>query len=635
MSKKDGFKDKKRPVAKVIVQDKKSYYWMPAICIILVLIVFAPVFKAEFVSWDDPDYVTTNQSIKSLSNLHEIITRPVQGNYHPLTMISLAVNYAWSGKDASSYHLVNILLHLLNVLLVFFFVLRLTGKKHWIAFITALLFAIHPLHVESVAWVAERKDVLYAFFFLAGLIAYLHYLEKQTRLKLSAVLGLFILSLLSKPAAIIFPLVLLALDFYYDRLKKPGAYIEKIPFLIFSVIFGLLTIHGQSVQGAVGDASTFPVHFRMFFGFYGIMMYLANTFFPLNLCTFYPFPAINNSLPFSYYLSPAISLVLAALFFFTFRKNKLIAFAILFYLLNLALVLQFLPVGSAIIADRYTYIPLIGVFIAMGYYFQKWADTNSGKPTPAAIGLLVLVTVILTALSYRQSVTWKKSASLWDHAISVSPSSRAYTNRGLIYKLENQNDKAIELYSKAIGMNKAEKDALVNRGNIYFNEHKYDLAIADYNKCLAIDAKEHLAIENRGAAYAATGKFDLALADMNAALKLKPESINGYANRAVVEQTLNQHQAAIDDFYTHMKFTPDETGIIWNSIGVSHLRLSQNTQAIDCFGKALVLSENPSFLINRATALLNTGDKQKARTDIQRAVQLGAKIDPVLLNKLQ
>jgi protein O-mannosyl-transferase len=624
-----------KPAPKPQPQPQKSNNWMPVLAVILAFIAYTPVFKADFVTWDDPDYVTNNQVIRSFSNLKEIVTTPVQGNYHPLTMLSLAINWAISGKDATSYHVVNLLLHLLNVLLVFFLVMRLSGRKPWIAFLTALLFGLHPLHVESVAWVAERKDVLYTVFFLWALIAYLKFLEKPTVVKYGAVLVLFLLSLLSKPAAIIFPIVLFAIDFYKQRkftLKTLG---EKVPLLALSLIFGLLTLHGQSSAGAVAGASTFPSHFRIFFGFYGILMYLIKTIFPFNLCTFYPFPAINSALPVIYLISPLMTAALAGLFFYTRKKARLVAFGILFFLINLALVLQFLPVGSAIIADRYTYIPLIGIFLIAGYYFQLHADRNNGKPAAWALGVLVVVTISLTLLCFRQAETWKSGEALWEQALKVAPSSRAYTNRGLIYKLDKNYDKALEMYSQAIRMNKAEKDALVNRGNIYFNRKQYAEAIADYNACLAIDPKQHLAIENRGAAYASTGKYELALADMNQALQLKPQSLNGYANRAVVLQILGKQEEAIADFKQHMVYSPDETGAIWNAIGTCYLRMQKNDEAIENFSKALTLREDPMYLTNRAMAYANKGKITEARADVQKAVKLGGSVDPALLNRLR
>ena len=599
MAKKPEIKKQQKPAGKIAVPVKKNYYWMPVVCIILAFIAFTPVFKAGFVNWDDPDYVINNPVIQSLANFKTIVTMPVQGNYHPLTMLTLAINYAISGTDAWSYHVVNLFLHLLNVLLVFIFIFRLTGKKPWAAFIAALLFAIHPLHVESVAWVAERKDVLYSFFFLAALVAYLGYLKKKTILKLIAVLALFLLSLLSKPAAIIFPVVLFAVDYYYNRLKETGTYLEKIPFILFSVIFGLLALHGQSVAGAVRLTAMIPANFKFFFGFYGIMMYLLKTILPFGLCTFYPYPAVNESLPFIYYVSPLVTVFLVILFFAGFRKNRLISFAILFYVINLALVLQFYPVGSAVIADRYTYIPLIGVFLVAGHYFQKWADLHAGKPPALAMALVIAGSLALSVLSFSQASTWKDEASLWDKAIASAPSSKAYSNRGLIYKNAGQKDKAIGMFTYAIVMNRAEKDALINRGDIYFSDKNYDLAIADYNQCLAISPDEQQAIQNRGAAYAAQGKYEPALADMTLALKLNPNSTNGYANRALLEQTLNQHQAAIDDFFRHMKITPDKNGDVWNAIGISYLRMGNNAKALECIDHAITLTKNPVFLKNR------------------------------------
>ena len=607
VARKQELKRKPAPAAKGPAHEPGKVAWMPAVCIVLAIIAFSPVFKAEFLSWDDSDYVTNNQAIQTQGNLMKIMTQPVQGNYHPLTMLTLAINYAISGKDATSYHVLNLLLHLLNVLLVFLFVLKFTRQKRWAAFVTAVLFAVHPLHVESVAWIAERKDVLYSFFFLAGMLSYLYYLEKRSWTRFAGVLVLFFLSLLSKPSAIVFPLVLLALDYFYKRLTTPAAYVEKIPFLVLSVIFGLLALHGQSSTGAVLYSSMIPPHFKFFFGFYGIMMYLVKAIVPVNLCTFYPYPAINAALPLIYYAAPLVVLLLVALIFARFRKNRFVVFSSLFYLVNLALVLQFYPVGSAIIADRYSYMPLIGLFLPAGLFFQGWIDRNSGKSNGAGFALLIAVSLLLTVLTYYQSSTWRNDATLWDKAISAAQSSRAYTFRGMAYQKSGDNVRAVEMYSKAIAMNEAEKDALTNRGDLYFNEKKYDLAISDYSQILAVYPDIQQVIQNRGAAYTAAGKYDLALSDMNLALKMDPASPNGYANRALLEQALNRHLAAVDDFYKHMQISPDKTGDVWNTMGVSYLKLNLDSKALECFDKALDLTNNPVFVKNREVARSKLG----------------------------
>jgi len=615
-------------------EHKGNYAWMPVLCIILALIVYLPVFKAGFVNWDDDDYVVKNYTITSFKNIGDIVSKPLQGNYHPVTMLSLAMNYAISGLNARSYHVVNLILHLLNVLLVFLFVRRLTGNKPWLAFVTALLFAIHPLHVESVAWVSERKDVLYSFFFLAGLLIYIRYTQNRKITTYLAVIGLFILSLLSKPAAVIFPVVLLAIDFYSGKLKTSRTWIEKIPFLLLSAGMGLLTLVAQRQQGAVADASIFPLVSRFFFGFYGIMMYLVKSIWPLNLCTFYPFPALNQPLPAVYYFSPVIGLALIAVFIMTARKNRMIAFTILFYLINVALVLQFLPVGSAVIADRYAYLPVIGVFLVPAFFFQNAADKNGGKPTVLWISLLVVIAAIFSILTYRQAMTWQSSASLWDQSIRIAPSSRAYTNRGLLFKQEKNYDQALEMYNKAIAMNKAEKEALVNRGNIYFDRQDFERAIQDYNACLAIDSTMQKAIENRGSAYGALGKYDLALVDLNKALKLDPTSVNGYANRGVFYQNTNQHDKAIDDFYKQMEVNHKESADLLNSIAVSHLRQNQFNKALEVLNQAIGIEEKGTFFLNRSIVYSQIGRKAEARADALKAQAMGVKINQDYLNSL-
>ncbi len=607
---------------------------MPAICVILAFIIYTPVFKAGFVNWDDDDYVVKNYSITSLGNFKEIVSQPVQGNYHPLTMLTLAANYAITGKNAGSYHIVNLLIHLLNILLVFFFVKRLTGNKPWLAFIVALLFAVHPLHVESVGWVSERKDVLFSFFFLAGLLQYLKFLETNRISKYLFVFGLFILSLLSKPTAIIFPIVLLAIDYYKGRLNISRTYYEKIPFVLLSLVLALMTIHAQKLQGAVGGADLFPVHFRFFFGFYGIMMYAAKAIWPFSLCTFYPFPAVNNALPVAYFFSLLFGFALFAAFIFTYRKYKLIAFGILFYLVNLLLVLQFMPVGSAVIADRYAYLPLIGVFLVPGYFFQQYIDAQKGKLPVAGMAILVVTSVILSALTFKQSATWKDSASLWDNAIRVSPSSRAYSNRGLIYKRENNYDKALEMYNNAIKLNKIEKEALINRGNIYFNRKQFELAITDYNMVISLDSVNQKAIENRGSAYGALGKYERAISDLNKAIQLNPKTENGYANRAVLFQTINRHPEAIADFYRHMEVNHQQSADILNSIAISYLRQKDFKNALKVLTQTIDLDPQGIYYRNRALVYGELGRRAEAKADALKAQSLGTIIDPKFLNSL-
>lgn len=622
--------------AKPKAQTKDRRWLMIVICLVLASIAFIPVLTGDFVNWDDPDYVTKNEMIKSPGNIKQFFTVTVQGNYHPLTMITLALNYALSKMNASSYHVLNLLLHLVNVMLVFFFIYKISGKKQWMAFIVAVLFGVHPLHVESVAWVSERKDVLYSMFFLLGMISYLKYIEEKKTTNLLIVALFFILSLLSKPAAVIFPVVLTIIDLYYKRLKNFTVILEKIPFFLISLAFGILSVKTQSETGAVSLAGMFPVHFRFFFGFYGIMMYIFKTVYPVGLCTFYPFPAINSALPWVYYLAFGFTIALITAMFWSFKKYRLIGFGILFYIVNLLLVLQFWPVGSAVIADRYSYMPLVGIFIIPAFFIQKAADKNKGKLPLIYLLPMMIVLAALVFLTIRQSATWRNSAALWDHAISVEPCSRAYTFRGQIYKREKNYDKAIEMYTKSIQLNKVETEALVNRGNIYFNTGKYDLAITDYTTALKIDSTEPRALENRGSAYAQTGRYEEALKDMNAVIRIEPQSKSAYSNRALLFQTLNRHNEAIDDYFSHIRYNPTaQLDDIWNALGTSYQVLNEHLKAIECFSKAIQINNAGVYHANRSLSYYSAGNIKLAGMDAEIALKAGVKLNPEYLNKLK
>ena len=403
---------------------KSTLQWIIPFILLVTFLAYIPVLKAGFVNWDDGDYVTENLLIRSFANIKLLFTTPVQGNYHPLTMISLAFNYAISGSQAWSYHLLNLLLHLVNCILVFRLALLLSNRNIIIAFTASILFGIHPMHLESVAWVSERKDVLYGLFFLAGLISYTKFADAGLKKHYWLTLVFFILSLLSKPAAIIFPLVLFCIDLLRKRKFNLRSVSEKVPFFILSVLLGVLTLSAQKTAGAAG-VEAFSMGTKILFGFYGLMMYFINMILPLNLSPFYPLPALNEKLSMAFYLAPLFFATLTVLFIYSLKKIRPLAFSILFYVVNLLLVLQVFTVGSAIIAERYTYIPYIGLFYAAGWMIDRYAKSNLSK----SYIIILPVTLLFSIATFRQASIWQDGVSLWEHAIKTNPSSRAYTNR--------------------------------------------------------------------------------------------------------------------------------------------------------------------------------------------------------------
>ncbi len=603
--------------------------WMVPVILIVTFLAYIPALRAGFVEWDDPDYVLKNMLIRDFSNLGKLIITPLQGNYHPLTMISIAVNYALSGLDAWSYHLLNVILHLVNCFLVFKFVMLLANRNVIIAFTTALLFGIHPLHVESVAWISERKDVLYTVFFMAGLISYTKYVDTNSKKQYWYTLLFLALSLLSKPAAVVFPAVLFCIDLYKKRQLNLKLIIEKIPFGVLALIMGLTTYFAQTDVGAVG-AAMFSMDKRIFFGFYGIMMYIVKMLLPFNLSPFYPYPPINEPLPGEYLFSPVIFLALAVLVFITWKKTRVIAFGAAFYLLNLLLVLQFFPVGSAVIADRYTYMPYIGLFFIIGWLINRYAQSRIAK----ANYILLPVSAFFVILTFRQSGVWKDSVSLWDQAIKTQPSSKAYTIRGKLYGDEGNTAMAFQYYNEAIKMNLIEQDAYTNRANIYFNQQKYDLAYADYKKSLSIKYDNAPALDNMSALYATLGKFDSALLVLNRAITLKPDYFPAYRNRALVHLNQGNYDNAISDYRILLQYEPNNADA-YNFLGYCLRMQKKYNEALPFMNKAIQINPNPVFYTNRAFCYLSMNNLALAKKDALKAKELGTQIDPLLANLIE
>lgn len=593
-------------------------------------VAYIPVLNAGFVNWDDPDYVSNNPMLKDISNLEMIFTRPIQGNYHPLTVISLILNYLISGYDAWSYHLFNLLLHLANCFLVFRLTMILSRNNLVLAFTTSLLFGIHPMHVESVAWISERKDVLYSLFLLAGLISYTRYVDSGSKKQYWLTVLWVILSLLSKPAAVIFPLVLFCIDILREKRINYKSLLEKTPFFILAFVMGLLTYLAQKEKGATDGANIFDTGTRILMGFYGIMMYIVKLIFPVNLSPFYPYAPINEKLPSVYYIAPFFSLLLIALVFYSLKRNRVIAFGILFYITNLLLVLQFMPVGSAIIAERYTYLPYIGIFYILGWLIDRYAKGNLLR----SYYFNIPIAIILGILTFKQCGIWFNSATLWDHAIKTQPSARAYINRGMLYKEEKNYTAAIQCYDEAIKINVADHEAYADRGNVYFELNKLDLAAADYKKARQIKPDYATANDNLGALFGLRRQYDSALVYFNNAVAANPRYANSYKNRALVYLELNRMEESARDFNNYLELIPNDPDIM-NMVGVCYRNLARYKEALAIISQAINIKPDPRFYLNRAYCYRGLNDVASARRDVAVARQGGVQIDAELAKSLE
>ena len=621
--------------------------WHIPLILIITFIIYIPALNAGFVNWDDPDYVGENNFlIRDLTRLPEIFKTPVQGNYHPLTMLSLALNFAISGDHGWSYHLFNLIFHLINCFLIYRFVLLISKNNSLVALVTSLLFAIHPLHVESVAWVSERKDVLYTLFFIAGHISFIKYLDTGSKKQYWLTLLFVVLSLMSKPAAVIFPVSLFCIDLLRNRNFSFKLITEKIPFFIPAIIMGLLTINAQKTVGATGE-EYFGLGKNILFGFYGIMMYFIKMIIPFKLSAFYPFPPLNEKLSPIYYAGPVFTLLLALVTYFSWKKYRFVAFGIAFYLVNLSLVLQIFSVGSAVIAERYTYVPYIGLFFIAGCLLDKFAKRNMTK----AYSIIIPVTIIFSILTYLQAQTWKSGETLWDNVIKNQPCSRAYSARATLFRRDanqlrdeaanakskeaanaknleaNKNyQQAIDYYTEAIKLNAIDHESYNNRANIYMDLNKFDTALINYRLALSVKPDYYVTFDNIGAMYARKGMYDSALYYFTKTLDQKPDYKPTYNNRAITYLYLKRYEEAIRDWQKYLQYDPNDADVI-NSIGECYRMLGKNQDALGYINRAIVIDQRAQFFLNRSYTYKNLNNIEMARNDALIARKAGIQLN--------
>jgi len=536
------------------------------ILLAITFITFYPTLKNNFVNWDDDKLVYQNPDILNLnaSSIKTYFSTYYANMYHPLTTLSFAIDASLFGMNPMYFHLINILLHLINVVLAFYLVFYLT-RKQFMAFIIAFLFALHPMHVESVVWIAERKDVLYTAFFLLSLIFYCSYLEKaQNKKFLLYCFAAFLLSLLSKSAAVTLPLVLLVIDFYKGRKINKKTIIEKVPFFLLSFLFGILSISSQHVfgEGSV-SLSIYNITDKIFMASYSVCFYLIKFFVPFRLSAVHPLPVkAGGFLPLIYYLSMMIVPVLAALLYFLFRNKKKqavikkeIIFGLLFFLVTISLIVS-LPVGRAVVAERYTYVPYIGMaFIVVSlteYYNTKFKD----KFRILFIASSVIVLGIFAVVSFQRCKSWKSSIVLFSDVINKYPDyPEAYNNRGLELFYQGKNEEADKDYSQSIRIKKDYAEAYFNHGLVFMKTANFKKAINKFDSAIVFGLNQYsLVFDYRGRAKFQLQNYEGAMKDYTSAININAFSADAYNDRGILKGTMHDNKGAISDFEASIKY---------------------------------------------------------------------------------
>jgi len=506
---------------------------------LVTLAVYWQVNQFDFINFDDNNYVTENAHVQSgltLNGVRWALGTRYAETWTPLLWLSFMLDNQLYGLNAGGYHLTNLILHILSSLLLFWLFNRMTSEIWKSAFVAAL-FALHPFHVESVAWVTERKDVLSAFFWMLTLCLYVYYTEKPAIKRYLLILFGFVLALMSKPMVVTLPVVMILLDYWpLKRFEsKKGNLIlwqlkEKIPLFVLSAIFFTVLVTSPEPEW-----KHFPFFLRLFNGLVSFVTYLGKTFWPNNLAVFYPFTA---HIPLWHVLGAALLILVISVAVIVMAKRLPYLFVGWMWF-----TMVIFPVSGIIfqiwlcaMADRYHYLPSIGLTIMMAWGIPLlFPNEEIRKKILFPMGILFIA--ILSFITWKQCGYWKNSNTLFSHALKVTKNNfLAHGNYASALYQEGKIDEALYHYNKAIQLKPDDEDDKIynSRGAIYYMKNQYQLAMDDYNKALSLNAACYRAYNNRGIVYANLGRYQLAIEDFNKAILFKPDFSDAYSNRAFI-----------------------------------------------------------------------------------------------------
>ncbi len=619
-------------------------FFAPAVTAVITFCVYLPALQNRFV-WDDAEYVTDNPFIRSFDPafFKQAFLGFFASNWHPLAWISHALDYAVWKFNPVGHHLTNNIIHAANAFLVVILTIRLIqaaardAKSHATviaAVLTGLLFGLHPLHVESVAWVSERKDLLCAFFYLISVLSYTVFAQASVsgRWFLNRhyifALASFALALMSKPMAVSLPVVLLLLDWWpFGRISSikslANAITEKVPFIGVTVLSALLTLRAQ--QDSTVSLDAVPLTTRALVAAKSFTLYLWKMIWPLNLLPLYPYPSHVSPLSFEYLFPVIIIAVLIAACVALLKRQKIWTVAFAYYAVTLLPVLGIVQAGYQSMADRYTYLPSLGPFLIIGLSTAwMWSRASASRQRGAARALLCGVAAVLICMSiltYRQIGIWKNGITLWSHVIESDPRTSfiAYLNRGAAYKNDKQFEKAVADFNTTIALKPTHYMAYYYRGDIFQDEGRLDQAIADYNTAITLNSffdEEYL---SRGRAYLRIDRVDKAIADFEKARDLNPSSGEAYNGLGLAYSKTGSYDKAIDFFSRSLALNSNQAKTFYNR-GNMYWMIERYDKALDDYTSAIAVKADYAKA-HRALGILlvKTNNRTLAMSELQKA----------------
>jgi len=586
-------KPARRPAAKVArevqaerARGPRSDLWIYLLLAVAILAAYGQVLHFEFVTYDDPDYVTANPHVQAgltWAGVRWAFRSSFAGNWFPLTWLSHMLDYELFGADSGWHHFTNVGIHALSALLWFAVLKRMTGAR-WRSAMAALVFALHPLHVESVAWVAERKDVLSGLFWVLTLWAYAAYTARPGRARLGLTLGLFCLGLMAKPMLVTLPIVLLLLDQW--PLRRGVKILEKIPFLAAAAGASVVTYLVHEKVGATASFELIPAVTRFENSLVSYAVYLVKMVWPANLAVFYPYPAKSLALP-----AAIAAVALAAVTVLAMReygRRPYLAIGWLWYLVTLMPVIGWIQVGSQARADRYTYLPMIGIAIAVVWgvsdALERWPRTRTA--VAGAVGAACLI------LTWVQVGYWRNSITLYQHAIDATADNDvarfnlasvleergeaagavaqlrettrirprfalAHAELGQLLAKQGQPEEALRELRTAVDLRPDLADAHLRLGSVLGALGRSDEAAVEFAQGIRLQPEDADAHYNFGIALAEGGKLEEAAREFGATVRLRPEDVDARFNLGITLARLGRMDEAIAQLAEAVRIKPD------------------------------------------------------------------------------
>ncbi len=550
--------------------------------VVLTLAVFWQAGNCAFTNFDDPVYVTSNSHVLGGVTWEAVrwaFTTTNASNWHPLTWLSHMVDCQLYGLNPRGHHFTSLFFHIANTLLLFFLFTRMTGATWKSAFVAAL-FAVHPLHVESVAWVAERKDVLSAFFWFLTMFLYAGYVNKPGVARYMPVVLSFAAGLMAKPMLVTLPCVLLLMDYWplgrvHTRkprpapdFGRPGAaaesrgtvsvrllLLEKIPLFALVAISSIITFYAQRKGGAVSSLESVPFASRIINALVAWTGYIGKMIWPRNLAVFYPLDRDMSAWP--AVLAGSALIVVTVLLWRTARRRPYFIVGWLWYIGTLVPVIGLVQVGMQSMADRYTYIPLTGLFIMAAWGMADFAKGWRNRQVILAV-LAGVVISASTAATWRQLSYWKNSISLYRHNLSINSGNfHIHNNLGFELAGRGEYDEAIKEYQEALRINPKAEKTHCNLATELASEGKFEEAITHYKQALQIKPDMYEAYYRLAIVYTLQNKLDEAIANFNKALTISPGFPGAHFELGVVLVKQNRVEEAVYHFSEVLRLKPD------------------------------------------------------------------------------